>query len=88
MKFPSYRPHDELTSLGAFVVPSPLHCLIGLVNKIYKSLLDVFPQAVAWPAKLHLVPQVQHGGNDFNGNASHQMLKNIAVLESLTTTRQ
>ena len=70
------------------VVPSPLHCLIGLVNKIYKSLLDVFPQAVAWPAKLHLVPQVQHGGNDFNGNACHQMLKNIAVLESLTITRQ
>ena len=28
------------------------------------------------------------GGNDFNGNACHQMLKNIAVLESLTTTRQ
>ena len=22
MKFPSYRPHDELTSLGAFVLPS------------------------------------------------------------------
>ena len=70
------------------VVPSPLHCLIGLVNKIYKSLLDVFPQAVAWPAKLHLLPQVQHGGNDFNGNTCHQMLKNIAVLESLTITRQ
>ena len=29
------------------VVPSPLHCLIGIVNKIYKELLKAFPQAEA-----------------------------------------
>ena len=70
------------------VVPSPLHCLIGIVNKIYKELLKVFPQAEAWPSKLHLVPQVQHGGCDFNGNACHHLLKNIDILDSLGTTRR
>ena len=70
------------------VVPSPLHCLIGIVNKIYKELLKVFPQAEAWPSKLHLVPQVQHGGCDFNGNACHHLLKNIDIFDSLGTTRR
>jgi hypothetical protein len=57
---------------------SELHLLIGIVNKMFSELLLVYPTAVQWPQKLHLVKEKYH--HAFEGNECHMLLKKTQVL--------
>ena len=61
-----------------FSIP-PLHLLLGLVNTTYNALTFKFPEASAWPNRLGLVREAQHGGI-FNGNSSRKLLIKCALL--------
>ena len=95
------RKHNELKSffncinkpLLAFdgptfwqISPAPLHLVIGLVNKLFKALVDVFPSAESWPKMLGMCVQPQH--QDFNGNDSRKLIKNTQLLRNMVTTRR
>ena len=60
-----------------------LHILIGIVNKLYKELKKVDKKiATAWTSDyLHL--KADEWSSDFNGNASHKMLKNVEKLRNI-----
>lgn len=63
-----------------YIPLSELHLLIGIVNKLYRELLLVFPNATQWSAKLYLVKEQYFQA--FEGNECHTLLKNVDVLWS------
>jgi len=73
---------NPLVFICTFVAPPALHLLLGIFAWLLNHLLDVFPGAEEWPAKLHLLRDGYHGGK-YNGNACRKMLKHLDVLETL-----
>ena len=57
---------------------SELHLMIGIVNKMFSELVVVFPQAIQWPQRLHLVKEDYH--HQFEGNECFSLLCRTDVL--------
>lgn len=64
------------------IPPMELHLFLGIVNHLFKCLLEIWPKAQEWPTLLHLQIQPFHGGH-FNGNDCHKLLENIDKLQVL-----
>jgi hypothetical protein len=61
-----------------YVPLSELHLLLGLVNKMFSELLVIFPEAIQWPQKLHLVKEEYH--HQFEGNECHTLICRTDIL--------
>ena len=57
-----------------------LHLLLGVVNHMFKGLIQVWPEVEDWPSDLHVNLQQFHSGH-FNGNDCHKLLRNIDLLQ-------
>ena len=64
------------------MAPQKVHMRIGLVNKLFMSLVGVFPGAVEWPKRLHITKAAYFGGH-FEGRQSLKLLENINVLREV-----
>lgn len=59
-----------------------LHIMLGVVNKVYTSLLAHIPEIERWPRNLHLVRESYHGMM-FEGNECRTLMNNLDDLETV-----
>ena len=72
-----------LSGVIAFVIPhGKVHLAIGITNDIYNDLVDVFPEAKAWPERLHL-QRADYFGGTWEGRQCSTLLANVDVLQEI-----
>ena len=64
------------------IPPMELHLFLGIVNHLFKNLLDLWPGLKEWPTLLHIQFQPYHGGH-FADNECHKLLQNLDILQRL-----
>lgn len=75
------EPDDELVI--NIIVPPELHLMLGVVNKLYELLLQVFPEAAIEWAKQCSVEKNSNFASGFNGNNCKTLLNNTNKLENI-----
>ena len=76
-------PEEDSARVLDVIPPPELHLLIGVVNHLFSGMKKLWPQASEWPQFFHILPEVYHGGQSFNGPACHKLLQNVDKLEQL-----
>ena len=68
------------------LIPLPeLHLLIGVVNKLYESMLTEFEEeSKEWVQECHVDREVYFGKSSFNGNSSKKLLNNVDKLQRIS----
>ena len=64
------------------IAEGPVHLQLGIVNKLYDDLLVHFPEAKAWPEKLHLKPSEYFAGT-WEGRQCRTLVANADVLQGI-----
>lgn len=66
------------------IIPPPeLHLMLGMVNTLYKHLLENCEEdAIMWAKECHVTRDVRHNGSSFNGNACKILLDKVDILVS------
>ena len=64
------------------VVPSPLHLLLGITQKIVHSIEGVYPRTTEWLNEINVSKQPQRGGQ-FTGNNCRKIQKSVDVLQRM-----
>ena len=62
------------------ISPMELHLLLGVVNQLYKTMEEHWPQSTHWSAPLHIKEEPYHRGHSA-GNECHKLLNNLDILQ-------
>jgi hypothetical protein len=73
---------EDTTLVLDVIPPMELHLLLGIVNHLFKNLLQCWAGATEWTSKLNIQMQPFHGGQ-FAGNDCHKLLQNVDLLQKL-----
>lgn len=67
-----------------YIIPPPeLHLMLGVVNKIFDTIMMLEPEVAANWAKLCCVNREAYHGGNFNGNSCRILVKKVDLLESI-----